>query len=131
MGYALHGHELTADITPVQARVGWAVGWRKPEFWGRDVLVAEKEAGPSRRAWGLLAEGRGVLRAGLQVLDVDGQELGTTTSGTFSPTLGVGVALALLDARAAADDVVAVDVRGRALRCRVVRPPFVPDRTKA
>jgi len=131
MGYALHGHELTADITPVQARVGWAVGWRKPEFWGRDVLVAEKEAGPSRRAWGLLAEGRGVLRAGLQVLDADGQELGTTTSGTFSPTLGVGVALALLDARAAADDVVAVDVRGRALRCRVVRPPFVPDRTKA
>nr|WP_298992303.1 glycine cleavage system aminomethyltransferase GcvT [uncultured Pseudokineococcus sp.] len=131
MGYALHGHELTRDITPVQARVGWAVGWGKPAFWGRDALLAEREAGPARRSWGLLAQGRGVLRAGLAVEDSEGRRVGTTTSGTFSPTLGAGVALALLDAAVERDDLVAVDVRGRALACRVVRPPFVPDRTRA
>lgn len=130
MGYALHGHELTREITPVQARVGWAVGWGKPAFWGRDALLAEREAGPARRSWGLLAQGRGVLRAGLAVEDAEGRRVGTTTSGTFSPTLGAGVALALLDAAVERDDLVAVDVRGRALACRVVRPPFVPDRTR-
>ncbi len=62
MGYSLHGHELTPEITPVQARLGWAIGWKKPRFWGRDVLLAEKEAGPRRTARGLLALGRGVPR---------------------------------------------------------------------
>src|SRR4051812_11471901 len=59
MGYPLHGHELSADITPVQARAGWAVGWKKPAFWGREALLAEKEAGPARLLWGLRADGRG------------------------------------------------------------------------
>ena len=60
--------------------------------------------------------------------DALGERVGTTTSGTFSPTLRTGIALALLDTAAgvAADDEVAVDVRGRPLRCRVTRPPFVP-----
>ena len=51
MGYALHGHELTEQITPNQARSGWAVGWDKSTFFGRDALVAEKEAGPARRLY--------------------------------------------------------------------------------
>ncbi|HEY6794565.1 MAG TPA: glycine cleavage system aminomethyltransferase GcvT, partial [Kineosporiaceae bacterium] len=55
MGYPLHGHELTLRITPVQARLGWAVGWRKPEFWGRAVLITERERGAARLSWGLLA----------------------------------------------------------------------------
>lgn len=133
MGYPLHGHELSLDITPVQARTGWAVGWGKPAFWGRDVLLAEKAAGPARRTWGLLALDRGVPRAELDVVTL-GEEramLGRTTSGTFSPTLKQGVAIALLDAAVAEGDEVGVDVRGRLLRCRVVKPPFVPDRTKS
>ena len=67
MGYPLHGHELSLDITPVQARAGWAVGWKKPEFWGKDALVAEKEAGASRLLWGLLALDRGIPRDGCVV----------------------------------------------------------------
>jgi len=125
MGYALHGHELGPDITPVQARVGWAVGWKKPSFWGRQALLAEKAAATSRQAWGLLALDRGVPRADLDVLDAEGATIGRTTSGTFSPTLKQGVALALLDRSVGAGDEVAVSVRGRALRCRVVKPPFV------
>ena len=126
MGYPLHGHELSTDITPVQAGCGWAVGWRKDAFWGRDALLAEKEAGPKRRLRGLRALGRGVLRADLDVL-ADGNRVGVTTSGTFSPTLKTGIALALIDSAAgiADGDTVTVDVRGRGIECEVVKPPFV------
>ncbi|MFT3715512.1 MAG: glycine cleavage system aminomethyltransferase GcvT [Gordonia sp. (in: high G+C Gram-positive bacteria)] len=128
MGYALHGHELSEDITPVQARSSWAVGWKKPEFFGRDALVAEKEQGPARRLTGLKATGRGVLRAGCDVrLRPGGDVIGECTSGTFSPTLGCGIALAFIDTLAGVQpgDEVVVDVRGRDVTCEVVNPPFV------
>lgn len=130
-GYPLHGHELSTEISPLQARCGWAIGWKKPQFWGRDALVAEKEAGPARKMWGIKALDRGVLRQGQTVL-LDGAPIGETTSGTFSPSLKVGIALALLDSEAGvgAGDQIEVDVRGRALRCEVVNPPFVPVHTK-
>ena len=75
--------------------------------------------------------GRGVLRADLTVLHGE-QAIGTTTSGTFSPTLKVGIALALIDTAAGIEDgqIVTVDVRGRALECEVVSPPFVQARTR-
>ncbi len=126
MGYPLHGHELSLDISPLQARCGWAIGWKKDAFWGRDALLAEKQAGPRRLLRGLRAVGRGVLRADMTVL-ADDSPSGVTTSGTFSPTLKLGIALALIDADAGVVDGqrVAVDVRGRALECEVVAPPFV------
>lgn len=131
MGYPLHGHELSLDISPLQARTGWAVGWKKDAFWGRDALLAEKQAGPTRLLRGLKALGRGVLRADLTVLNGD-TPIGVTTSGTFSPTLKVGIALALIDTAAGIEDgaTVTVDVRGRALECEVVNPPFVQARTR-
>ncbi|GAA2070337.1 glycine cleavage system aminomethyltransferase GcvT [Williamsia deligens] len=131
MGYPLHGHELSLDISPVQARCGWAVGWKKPEFFGRDALLAEKEAGPRRRLWGLTATGRGVPRADCRVTTAAGEDIGVCTSGTFSPTLKQGIALALIDSAAgiADGDTVVVDVRGRGLECEVVAPPFVALRT--
>ncbi|GAB3084553.1 glycine cleavage system aminomethyltransferase GcvT [Pedococcus soli] len=124
MGYALHGHELSTEITPVQARVGWAVGWKKDAFWGKDALVAEKAAGPERVAWGLLATGRGIPRAQCAV-KVDGAVVGEVTSGTFSPTLKNGIALALLKPTVAEGDDVVIDVRGREVTATVVKPPFV------
>ena len=131
MGYPLHGHELSLDISPVQARCGWAVGWKKDAFWGRDALLAEKQAGPRRLLRGLKAVGRGVLRADMTVLS-DGSPVGLTTSGTFSPSLKVGIGLALLDVDADIADGqrVAVDVRGKPLECEVVAPPFVAARTR-
>ncbi|MCI4675374.1 glycine cleavage system aminomethyltransferase GcvT [Candidatus Mycolicibacterium alkanivorans] len=130
MGYPLHGHELSLDISPLQARCGWAIGWKKDAFWGRDALLAEKQAGPRRLLRGLRAVGRGVLRPDLTVLD-GSEPVGVTTSGTFSPTLKVGIALALVEADAGIEDgaLVNVDVRGRALECEVVKPPFVEVKT--
>ncbi len=132
MGYPLHGHELSAEITPVQARAGWAVGWRKPAFWGRQALLAEKEAGPARLLWGLRATGRGIPRPGMAVLDADGARVGEVTSGTFSPSLRTGIALALLDTASGVGEgsELAVDVRGRPQPVQVVRPPFVPSHVR-
>jgi len=131
MGYPLHGHELSREITPNQARSGWAVGWKKPAFWGRNALLAEKEAGPARLLWGLRATGRGIPRPGMAVLGADGERIGEVTSGTFSPTLRTGIGLALLDAGRAEDGVeVAVDVRGRRQEVTVVKPPFVPSHVR-
>jgi aminomethyltransferase len=132
MGYPLHGHELSRDITPVQARAGWAVGWKKPAFWGRDALTAEKEAGPARLLWGLRASGRGIPRPGMAVLGPDGARVGEVTSGTFSPTLRTGIGLALIDSAAGVQegDALAVDVRGRQEAVEVVRPPFVESHVR-
>jgi len=125
MGYPLHGQDLSPAITPVQARLGWAVGWKKESFFGADVLRAEKEVGPMRLLRGLRAVGRGIPRPGMVVRVPDGREVGTVTSGTFSPTLKIGIALALIEAGLNDDDVVTVDVRGRQEPFVITKPPFV------
>lgn len=129
MGYPLHGQDLSVDITPVQARSGWAVGWDKPTFWGRDALVAEKQAGPRRLLRGLQSLDRGIPRAHMAVTR-DGTAVGEVTSGTFSPTRRLGIGLALLDASVQEGDEVQVDVRGRVSTMLVVRPPFVPSHVR-
>jgi aminomethyltransferase len=131
MGYPLHGQDLSLQITPVQARSGWAVGWSKPAFWGREALLAEREAGPVRLLWGLEALDRGIPRPHLPVLAGD-TRIGEVTSGTFSPTLRKGIGLALLSTAAGVgeDAEVVVDVRGRPARMRVVKPPFVPPHVR-
>jgi aminomethyltransferase len=130
MGYPLHGQDISRSITPVQARASWAVGWKKPAFWGRDSLLAERAAGPSRQLWGLTGLDRGIPRPGMAVLDAHGTTVGEVTSGTFSPTLRIGIALALLRASIGEGREVAVDIRGRRSPVRVVKPPFVPSHVR-
>ena len=125
MGYPLHGQDLSMSITPVQARSSWAVGWDKPAFWGREVLLEERARGPHRILWGLVAQDRAIPRAHMAVMSSPDTIVGEVTSGTFSPTKKVGIGLALLDRSVAEGDVVQVDVRGRHAAMRVVRPPFV------
>ena len=132
MGYPLHGQDLSLDISPLQARSGWAVGWKKPAFWGRDALLAEKADGPARVLRGLESLDRGIPRSHMPVLAEGGDVVGEVTSGTFSPTRRVGIGLALIDADAGVEDgdELEVDVRGRRSRVRVVRPPFVPSHVR-
>lgn len=124
MGYPLHGQDMSLAINPVQARVGWAIGWKKDAFWGKDVLEAERAAGPATSIRGLVAGGRGIPRPHMSV-QVDGAVVGEITSGTFSPTLKKGVALALISSDIADGAEVTVDVRGRAEVFTVTKPPFV------
>lgn len=125
MGYPLHGHEISLDVTPNQARLGWAVGWKKEAFWGRDVLLVERERGPERVLRGLVAVGRGIPRPGMSVSLTPDVLLGEITSGTFSPTLRKGIGLALLPSFVNAEAEVGVDIRGRREIFQLVKPPFV------
>ncbi len=125
MGYPLHGQDIGPSITPNEARLGWAVGWKKPAFWGRDKLLAEKEAGARRKLVGLVSTGRAIPRPHMGVRLSPDVLLGEVTSGTFSPTLKKGIALALLSSVVADDGEVTVDVRGRGEVFQVTKPPFV------
>jgi aminomethyltransferase len=125
MGYPLHGQDITPEVTPNEARLGWAVGWKKDAFWGREPLLAEKETGPKRLLRGLLATGRAIPRPGMRVLLVADVPLGQVTSGTFSPTLKKGIGLALIASQVTDGAEVSVDVRGRREVFTVTKPPFV------
>lgn len=121
----LHGHELGAGITPLQAGLGWVVAWDKPDFRGKDALAAERDRGVHRLLRGIVTEGRRPPRADCPVL-IDGAAVGTVTSGNFSPVLGHGIALAFLPPDVAAGTEVAIDVRGSSIPGRVVPTPFLP-----
>ena len=122
-GLPLHGHELGPSITSQQAGLGWVVRFDKGDFRGRAPAWAERERGPHRVLRGLVAQGRRPPRPGCTVRR-DGADIGTVTSGNFSPTLGQGIALALVVPEVTAGDEVVIDVRGRELAAVVTDPPF-------
>ena len=124
-GYALYGHELSRDISPLEAGLAWITKLDKVDFVGKAALVAQKAAGVPRRRIGLVMEERGIPRDGYPLFAGD-REVGVVTSGTMSPTLKLGIALALVEPAAAGlDEELEVAVRSRRMRARVVRPPFV------
>jgi aminomethyltransferase len=123
-GLPLHGHELGAGITPLQAGLAWVVRFDKGDFRGREPLEAERERGVARRLRGLATEGRQIPREGYPVTR-DGTVVGEVTSGNFSPTLGHGIALAFLPPDTADGDTLSVDVRGREVPAVVTKLPFV------
>jgi len=125
MGYPLHGQDISPSVTPNEARLGWAVGWKKEQFWGRDAVVAEKAAGARRKLIGVKATGRAIPRPHMGVVVGADMRVGEITSGTFSPTLKQGIGLALVSANVNEDGEVAVDVRGKREVFAVHKPPFV------
>lgn len=130
MGYPLHGHELSLEINPVEASAAWAVGWKKDSFIGSDVLKAQKAGASTRKSLALKSLDRGIPRAGMSVKNSDGEIIGEVTSGTFSPTLKHGIALALISKEIQVGTQLIVDVRGRESACEVVTTPFVPSRVR-
>ena len=124
-GYALYGHELSREISPLEAGLAWITKLDKDDFVGKAALAAQKSAGVPRRRVGLLMEERGIPREGYPVF-AGGREVSVVTSGTMSPSLKAGIALALVEPQsAAAETVLEVAIRSRRMRARVVRPPFV------
>jgi aminomethyltransferase len=127
MGYPLHGNDISPDRTPLEAGLSWAVAFDKGDFRGRGALLRRKEEGVPARLRALRMAGRLIPRAHYSVFDERGDQIGETTSGTFSPTLREGIALAYLSPADlhAPGVTVEVDVRGRRGRAEVVKPPFV------
>jgi aminomethyltransferase len=130
MGYPLHGHELSLDISPVEASASWAVGWKKDHFLGSEVLMEQKSGTVQRKSVALKSLDRGIPRAGMQVKNSEGEVVGVITSGTFSPTLKHGIALALVAQEISVGDQLIVDVRGRDSQSEVVKLPFVTSHVR-
>jgi len=130
MGYPLHGHELSLEITPVQASAGWAIGWKKESFRGSVVLRDQREAGLVRSLRAMKSNDRAIPRAGMSVLDNAGNQIGIVTSGTFSPTLKVGIALALVEPSFKEGGTVIIDVRGRQSSATITSLPLVPSHVR-
>lgn len=120
----LHGHELSASITPIEAGLHAFIKPGKGDFIGRDALLRQLDEGPPRRLVGIELTERGIPRAGCAVF-ADGAPIGFVTSGTHSPTLRRNIGLALLETRhSAVGTKLTVDVRGTLLRAMVVPTPF-------
>jgi aminomethyltransferase len=126
VGYPLYGNDLDRDHTALESGLGWIVKLgREGDFVGREALALQKASGVERRLVGLRLDGRGFPRPGYPVVTESGDEVGVVTSGTVSPTLGEGIALAWLPTElAAAGTRVAIRVRDRDLPAIVQRPPF-------
>jgi aminomethyltransferase len=124
MGYALYGNDLDEEHTPLESGLGWITKLDKPSFLGRTALVAQKEAGVPRKLVGLKVTERGFPRPGYAILS-GGEQVGSLTSGTVSPSLGFGIAMGYVGSEQAAPGTrLEIDARGRALDAVVVRPPF-------
>ena len=130
MGYPLHGHELSLEISPVEASVSWAGGWKKEEFLGSEVLIEQKSGAVQRKSVAIKSLDRGIPRAGMNVKNSQGEVVGVITSGTFSPTLKHGIALALVSKEISVGDQLVVDVRGRESQSEVVKLPFVTSHVR-
>jgi len=124
-GYPLYGHEITADISPLTAGLGWTVKLDKDGgFIGRDALVAEKKNGAPNKVVFFKTGDRRIVRADTPVLGADGAVVGKVLSGTLSPILNEAIGSALVTT-AAAGSPLAVDIRGTLLQLHLVKPPFV------
>jgi len=132
MGYPLHGQDISTNISPIEAGLTWAIGFEKAEFAGKLAVESEKIRGAKRKSFGLLAVDRAIPRSDMKVFKANDlkEEVGAITSGTFSPSLKQGIALALLDSKMKIDQSVFVDVRGRAMEFKLVKPPFVASHVR-
>ncbi len=123
--YALYGHELSATILPLEARLGWVTKLEKAEFCGREALLKAKSGGVRRQLIGLRLTQPGVPREQYIVRSA-GRDVGQVTSGTMSPSSRQGIALALVDTAAASGDAAfSIVIRGREVSAEKVKLPFI------
>ena len=131
-GLCLYGHELSADITPIEAGLAWTIAKRRrreANFPGAEVILRQLAEGPERRLVGIRPDGRAPAREDTEISDPAGQRLGVVTSGGFGPTVGAPIALGYVRAaQAAPASPLLLSIRGKAHPAKVVALPFVPHR---
>lgn len=132
-GLCLYGHDLTPETTPVEGSLLWAISPRRREeggFPGDKIILDQIESKEyAKKRVGILPEGRAPAREGTVILNADGAEIGTVTSGGFGPTFGGPVAMGYVKKEfSAIDTEIFLSVRGKQLPARVAKTPFVPQR---
>jgi len=120
-GLPLYGHELSAEITPLEAGLGWTVKLDKKDFIGKNALSSQKEAGVERKVLFFKLEGRRIARQGTPVVDGDGKPAGEVLSGTQSPMTGGPIGSAIVAAR---KQPLFVDLRGNRIALEAAKPPL-------
>ena len=130
MGYCLYGHELVRERTPLEAGLGWSLCMHKePGFIGRDALRRREFDGGHQRLVGLSLAEQGIPRPECRVVDEEGRAVGRVSSGTYSPVLQRGIALAYVDPNQGRPGTrLAIDLRGRLRLSQVVKLPFLRPR---
>lgn len=123
---ALYGQELSKDISPLEAGIGFVVKTNKEgDFIGKSALTEQKEDGLKRKIVGIEVTGRGIPRHGYKVISKDGEEIGTVTSGTQSPSLKKSLGLALVSAdQAEVGTPIKVEIRNKQIEAVIVNVPF-------
>lgn len=122
-GLPLYGHELSDDLSPIAAGLGWVISKTKP-FLGSEAIAQARAEGTPRKIFGLLLDSKRLLQPEMPVW-VAGSEVGLITSGVYSPTLGRSIAFALLDSSVALDSPCEVDVRGKLEPGKIVGKRFL------
>jgi aminomethyltransferase len=127
MGYALYGNDITANTHPLESRLGWITKFEKEDFVAKDVLLAKKEAGLSRRMVGfMMQDERSIPRHGYPISDAEGNEIGFVSSGTMSITLGKGIGMGFVSTEYAADgSEIFINIRKKTAPATVTKPPFI------
>ncbi|MFP6854806.1 MAG: glycine cleavage T C-terminal barrel domain-containing protein, partial [Opitutales bacterium] len=124
-GYALYGHEIDEEITPLQAGLSWTVKWTKPDFVGREALLTEKREGVQRKIRHFSLSGRRIAREG-EVVRFNDDEVGRVVSGGFSPVLERPIGSALVCSQCP-DAGLSVDLRGTQVFLEIKTPPLFKD----
>ncbi len=120
--YPLYGHELTDDVTPLDATLGWTVKLNKKHFIGKNALTETK----AKYKLVKLKVEKGIPREGYKIVNSEHQVIGTVTSGTMSVTIGQGIALAQIEvAKFPKDEVFFVDIRGKFYNTELTKKAFV------
>ena len=130
MGFALYGHELTEEISPLQAGLGWLTHLDKGEFIGREALLRQKQDGKPMKRVNFIVEGQGIPRQGYTLHD-ETREIGIVSSGGFSPILSKGIGLGFVEEQHRKEDSLYVDIRGKKVPVRKTKPPFVEKKVKS
>jgi len=119
----LYGTDMDETTSPLESGLDWTVAWEPAErsFIGRAALEKQREHGVPRKFVGLLLEGRGVVRGHQKI--IFGEDAGEVTSGTFSPTIGRAIGMGRVPAGASGD--CQIEIRGKRLPAKIVKPPFV------
>ena len=124
MGYCLYGNDIDDTTSPIEAGLGWITKFTK-EFVNHEALAREKEEGPKRKLVAFEMSERAIPRQGYAILDEQGKEIGQVTSGTMSPSLGIGIGMGYVpSALSAVDTGIQVQIRKKAVPARIVKLPF-------
>ena len=122
-GYPLYGHELSDQITPIEANLGWTVKFQKEHFTGKEALARQKENGIQRQVVHFVLEGRRIAREGTEIINAAGEPVGKVLSGTLSPMLGSPIGSALITIEAMQNQLF-VDLRGNRSALKIKKPPL-------